>query len=114
LLRFTPGAPSACILIHQLAYVQKILEKLNMDKAYPSKTFIVVIALEKEADPFRPWQGEEVLDYEYPYLSAIGAMIYLANNRRSDIAFVVNLLVRFSAAPTMQHWNGVNDVLWYL
>jgi hypothetical protein len=100
-----------CIPIHQLAYVQKILEKLNMNKAYPSKTFIVVRALKKETDPFWPRQGEEVLDYEYSYLSAIGAMIYLANNTRSNIAFVVNLLARFSAAPTMQHWNGVNDVL---
>jgi hypothetical protein len=29
------------ILVHQSAYVQKILEKSNMDKAYPSKTPMV-------------------------------------------------------------------------
>jgi hypothetical protein len=40
--------------------------------------------------------------------------MYLANNTRPDIAFVVNLLARFSAAPTMKHWNGVKDVLQYL
>jgi hypothetical protein len=50
------------ILIHQLAYVQKILEKFNMDNAYPYKTPIVIRALEKDIDPFRPRQeGEEVL-----------------------------------------------------
>jgi hypothetical protein len=30
------------ILIHQLAYVQKLLEKFNMDKAYLSKTLMVI------------------------------------------------------------------------
>jgi hypothetical protein len=40
--------------------------------------------------------------------------MYLANNTRPDIAFVVNLLVRFSAAPTMRHWNEVKDALRYL
>jgi hypothetical protein len=99
------------ILIHQLTYVQKILEKLNMDKTYPSKTPMIIRALGKDSDPFRPRQeGEEVLCSEYPYLSAIGALMYLANNTRLDITFIVNLLARFSAAPTMRHWNGVKDV----
>jgi hypothetical protein len=69
------------ILVHQSAYIQKILEKFNMDKAYSSKTPMVIRALEKDSDPFRRRQeGEEVLGYEYPYLSAIGALMYLANN----------------------------------
>jgi hypothetical protein len=40
--------------------------------------------------------------------------MYLANNTRPDITFAVNLLARFSAAPTMRHWNGVKDFLRYL
>jgi hypothetical protein len=103
------------ILVHQSTYVQKKLEKFNMDKTYPYKTLMIVRALEKKIDPFRPQQeGEEVLDYEYSYLSVIGARMYLANNTRPDIAFAVILLIRFSAAPTMRHWNGVKDVLRYL
>jgi hypothetical protein len=103
------------ILIHQSSYVQKILEKFNIDKAYLSKTPMIVRAIEKETDPFRPReQGEEVLDSEYLYLSVIGALRHLVNNTRLDIAFEVNLLERFSAAPTMRHWNGVKDILRYL
>jgi hypothetical protein len=34
------------ILVHQSAYIQKILQKFNMDKSYPSKTPIVVRSLE--------------------------------------------------------------------
>jgi hypothetical protein len=37
--------------------------------------------------------------------------MYLVNNTRLDIAFAVNLLQRFSVAPTMRHCNGVKDVL---
>jgi hypothetical protein len=103
------------ILIHQSTYVQKILEKFNMDKAYPSKTPMVIRALEKDTGPFWPRQeGEEVLGSEYPYLSAIGALMYLANNTRPDIAFAVNLLARYNASPTMRHWNRVKDVLRHL
>jgi hypothetical protein len=40
------------ILVHQWAYVQKILEKFNMDKDYPSKTLMVIRALENDSDPF--------------------------------------------------------------
>jgi hypothetical protein len=38
---------STSILVHQSAHVQKILEKINMDKAYPSKTLMVVRALKR-------------------------------------------------------------------
>jgi hypothetical protein len=75
-----------------------------LHKVYPSKTHMVVSALEKDTGPF--WsceEGEEVLGSEYPYQSAIRALIYLANNTRPDIAFTVNLLVRYSATPTMCH-----------
>jgi hypothetical protein len=103
------------ILIHQSVYVQKVLKKFNMDKAYPSKTPIVVRDLEKDTDLFWPRQeGEEALGYGYPYLSVIGALMYLTNNTRPNIAFAGNLIVRYSVAPIMHHWNRVKDVLRYL
>jgi hypothetical protein len=40
--------------------------------------------------------------------------MYLANCTRPDIAFSVNLLARYSSAPTRRHWNGVKHVLRYL
>ena len=69
-----------------------------MDKSYPSKTPMVVRSLDMEKDPFRPRDDdEEILGPEFPYLSAIGALMYLANCTRLDIAFAVNLLARHSA-----------------
>jgi hypothetical protein len=86
-----------------------------MDKAYLAITSMIVRALEKDKDPFKPWDGgEEVLGQEYPYLSAIGALMYLTNNAISDITFVVNHLARHSTAPTIHHWNDIKNILRYL
>ncbi|XP_074355640.1 secreted RxLR effector protein 161-like [Apium graveolens] len=72
-----------------------------MDKAHSLTTPMVVRSLEVEKDHFRPRkQDEEALGPEVPYLSAIGALMYLTNNTRPDIAFAVNLLAGFSSDST--------------
>ena len=86
-----------------------------MDKSHPLSTPMVVRSLEVDKDPFRSKEdNEDILGPEVPYLSAIGALLYLANCTRPDIAFSVNLLAWFSASPTKRHWNGVKHILRYL
>ena len=86
-----------------------------MIKAHPLKTPMAVRSLEMDTDPFRPKSDDEKsLGPEVPYLSAIGALMYLANCTRPDIAFAVNLLARYSADPTRRHWVGVKTILRYL
>ncbi|XP_074336608.1 secreted RxLR effector protein 161-like [Apium graveolens] len=76
---------------------------------------MVVRSLEVEKDSFRPRnEDEDPLGPEVPYLSAIGALMYLANNTRPDIAFVVNLLTRFTSDPTKRHWDEIKHILRYL
>jgi hypothetical protein len=103
------------ILVHQSAYTKKVLEKFHHENAHPERTPMMGRSLDVEKDPFRPKEeGEEILGSGYPYLSAIGALMYLANGTRPDIAFAVNLLARFSSAPTKRHWSGVKRILRYL
>jgi hypothetical protein len=91
---------------------ENIEKKINIDKAYPQGTPMIVYVLERDKDSFRTKQeGEDVLGAKYPYLSDIGALMYLANNTRPDIAFMVNCLTRHNAAPTMHHWNDVKIIL---
>ena len=55
-------------------------------------------------DPFHPCEkGEELFSHKVPYLSAIGALMYLANYTRPDISFSVNLLARYNYDPTRRH-----------
>jgi len=105
---------NSSIFVYQAAYVQKVLEKFNMDKSYPTKPPMVVRSLDVEKDPFRPREEEEILGSHVTYLSAVGALMYLANSTRPDIPFIVNLLARHSAEPTKRHWVGVKTILRYL
>ena len=57
---------------------------------------MTVQSLNAKDDPFQPYEEEEeVLDSEVPYLSAIGSLMYLTNNRRPNIAFAINLFDRY-------------------
>ena len=103
------------VLVHQSTYIKKILKRFNMDKAHPLSSPMVVRSLDVKKDSFRPYEkGEELLGHEVPYLSAIGALMYLANCTRPDISFSVNLLARYSSAPTRRHWNSIKHILRYL
>ena len=103
------------ILVHQSTYIGKVLKHFHMDKAHPLSTPMVVRLLDVKKDTFRPQEdGEKTLGPEVPYLSAIGSLMYLAYCTRPNIAFSVNLLVRYSSASTRRYWNGVKYVLCYL
>ena len=68
------------ILVHQLTYTKKVLNHFYMVKAHPLSTPMVGRSLDVKKDPFRPQEDdEETLGPEITYLSAIGALMYLAN-----------------------------------
>ncbi|XP_059627997.1 secreted RxLR effector protein 161-like [Cornus florida] len=103
------------ILIYQSTYTEKVLKRFYMDEAHPLSSPMIVRSLDVKKDHFHPLEeGEEVLGPKVPYLSAIGALMYLANYTRPDIAFAVNLLARYSSTPTRRHWNGVKHIMCYL
>ena len=71
-----------------------------------------VSSLDVKKDLFRPCEkAEELLGPKVPHLSAIGALMYLANCTCLDIDFSVNLLARYSFAQTQRHWNGIKHIL---
>ena len=76
---------------------------------------MVVRSLEVNKNPFRlKEENEELFGPKVPYLSAIGALMYLVNCTRSDIAFSVNLQARYSSTLTKRHWNEIKHILRYL
>ena len=79
-----------------------------MDKAYPLNAPMVVWTLDIQKDPFHPLGEEEViLGLKPMLLSAIGALMYFANNTKPVIHFIVNLLARYNFTLTRRHWKGV-------
>jgi len=86
-----------------------------MNKANLLSTPMVVRSFNVEKNLFRPREdNKEILGLELPYLSAIGALMYLVNCTSPDIAFATNLLVIFSSSPTRRYWNGIKHVFRYL
>ncbi|KAL2610538.1 hypothetical protein R1flu_029111 [Riccia fluitans] len=57
---------------------------------------------------------KQVLGSEYPYMAAIGILMYLANTTCLDITFLVNLLARYSHEPTKRHWTSIKQLFRYL
>lgn len=49
-----------------------------------------------------------------PYANATGALSYLANVTRPDIALAVGVLCRFNSNPGPQHWKAVKHLMRYL
>ena len=77
------------------------IKRFYMDKSHPINSPIVVCSLEVNKNPFRrKEENEELFDPKVSYLNAIGALMYLANCTRPDIAFFVNLLARYNSTLT--------------
>ena len=73
---------------------------------------MIVSSLEVKKDPFHLKEdNEKLLGLEVSYYNVIGTLMNLANYTRLDIPFFVNLLTRYSFAPTQIHSNKVNHVL---
>ena len=52
-----------------------------------------VRSLDVKKDIFQPLDdNKELISLEVPYLSAIGALMYLANNIRPDIVFFIKFI----------------------
>ena len=64
---------------------------------------------------FRPKEDDKAIPGpKVSYLSAICALMYLANCTQPDIAFLINILARYSYVLTHRHSNGVKHVFRYL
>ena len=86
-----------------------------MDKTHPLSSSMIVRSLDVKNDSFCPCEnGEELLGPQVPYLIAIDVHIYLANCTRPNVVFSINLLARYSSAPTQRHWNCIKHILRYL
>ena len=82
----------------------KIFKRFYMDKAHHLSSPMVAHSLDVKNYPFHPCEkGEELLGLEVLYLSVICALIYLANCTRPDIAFPINLLVKYNFSQTIRH-----------
>lgn len=96
------------LVIHQSAYVKKIIEKYRMIDAK-------VVSV--PADPHVTLSSSEIDDEKsnnVPYREAVGSLVFLASVSRPDIAYAVNVVSRYLNNHNVEHWRAVKRIFSYL
>lgn len=96
------------VKLNQRKYIEKTLEKFGMEHCKPACTPMV---------PGETFDQEIVNERkltEIPSRELIGALIYISNATRPDIAFSANALSQFNGKATNYHWKAAKHVLHYL
>ena len=94
------------LILSQSHYIEKILKKFKQNDSSPMRTPVDVnLHLSKN-------NGKSLSQQEYA--QAIGSLMYVMNCTRSDIAYAVSKLSRYTSNLGPDHWKAIVRVLRYL
>lgn len=101
------------IWISQAKYIQKVLEKFNMQEAKVVSTPLTAhFRLSGQQCPTS--EEEQQVMKKVPYANATGCLMYAMVCTRPDIAQAISVVSRYMANPGKQHWDAVKWILRYL
>lgn len=102
------------ITLSQQLNILTLLEKYGMKNCAPAKTPMRESDLPALNDGPQKGSEEAIKMEEVPYRNLVGALLYIAQLTRPDIAVAVNKLSRYVANPGLKHWVCVKRILRYL
>lgn len=97
------------VYLHQTKYTDSMLKTFGMSECSPAATPMIPFSSQKEKNT-----KTKEIQQPYSYKQVIGAILYLSNNTRPDIAFAINYLARFQSDPQEIHWKLLKRVFQYL
>jgi hypothetical protein len=95
------------IAISHRQYIETILRRFGMDSSNPQRIPLdpkCALTMDEDAKP----------EKAYPYRELVGALTWISQISRPDIAFAACYLGQFSANPGPEHWAAAKRVLRYL
>ena len=95
--------------LDQELLANKVLKRFRMHDCKPASTPEAVGGL-LDADNDSALKDMELV----PYKSAVGALLYLAQTTRPDLAHAAGVVSRYAANPQPEHWRAVKRILRYL
>lgn len=109
----TRDQQSHTVTLSQAAYVDTIVSRFKMEKAYPVSTPLEPgVRLSVSMCP-KDEKGKTKMAKK-PYQMIVGSLMYTAITTRPDISFAVQQLSQFSSNPGRQHWKAAKRVVRYL
>ena len=101
------------IYVHQKPYITDILARFRHTDCKPASVPAEPgLKLSKAQMPTT--DEEKAAMKDVPYRQLVGALLYLANCTRPDIAQAVSSCARFGSNPGPVHWKALKQVLRYL
>jgi hypothetical protein len=97
----------------QRCYAQDLLERYSFVDSSPALMLMdPSVSLTSVHAPLTP--EDKAFMCTVPYMSAIGALMYLGIATHPDIVFAVGILCRFMVRPGPEHWKAVKHLFRYL
>ena len=112
-MQITRDRESKKLWLSQETYLERILERFNMQHAKPVSTPLAThFKLSRKCCPVTKEEKDEMSSI--PYASAVGSLMYAMATTRLDIAHKVGTVSRYLSNPGKSHWNAVKWILRYL
>lgn len=94
------------LTIDQYSYIENLLDKYGMKDCYTIQSPMETgLKLKK---------SETTINQNIPYQSLVGALMYLVQGTRPDIAYPVHYLSQFNKCYNETHWKHLKRILRYL
>jgi hypothetical protein len=105
--------PNHCLSICQSQFITNLLQEHGLSDSKPVSTPLNPGS--HLSTSMCPQNDAEALEMcQYPYISVVGSLMYLAVTTRPDIAYAAGILARFNSNPGLAHWQAAKHVLRYL
>ncbi|KAL6138925.1 hypothetical protein ACLB2K_064204 [Fragaria x ananassa] len=105
-MQITRDRKKGLLWLSQESYIEKVLERFNMDKARSvSVPLAAHFKLSKKQSPSNAKEREEM--EKVLYASIVGCLMHAMVCTRPYIGYVVGVVSRFLANPGREHWAAV-------
>jgi hypothetical protein len=105
--------PNCILSISQSQFIINLLQEHGLQDCKPVSTPLNPGSCLSTS--MSPQNSTEVAEmHQYPYISIVSSLMYLALTTRPDITYAARVLARFNSNPGLPHWQAVKHVLCYL
>jgi hypothetical protein len=111
-LRITRDRKEGSLIVDQIEYVVKSIEKLTLETCQSRE--LPIISNSRLVKPTETEQEKGLNLNGHGYGSLVGTLLYGAICTRPDISYAVSKLAKFRDCHTKTHWKMLKDVFRYL